>query len=365
MCDRDGKGIVVARACGASQFVGTDCGDPLCPVCEPYRAAKRRKGWIPVAERMREPMWSIVSLPNDSDPGRGIAELMAARRKFTNFRLGKRNRVKLVQFCHSYNLNHFGEGEVEKRDRSVKRFITRVEALEAKTRAKAEIDKKACLEAGKPWKVKTVKTVRMYDLASEGFGTLEITYNQDRDDFHPHLNLVTDASYIPWVVLLAVWFWASDKRAEVFWVHRLSNVPEDMKEIVKYVTKAWEIPAGRQDDLRKALRGKRRIWPIGSAKPEKVKEPCPCCGKSDCACRFAGMGEILKRGKTSFGEVIRVRTNSLDDRLQELWFVKCHGVWKEPEPESLQSILRELARHSEPAPPKQFALTGWAAGRAG
>lgn len=357
MCERDGKGIVLARSCGVRQFVGTDCGDPLCPECEPYRAAKRRKDWMPVAEKMREPMWTIVSLPNDSNLDRGIRELMAARRKFQNFRLGKRNRAQLSRFCHLYNLLHFGDTDAKKWDARVKGFLTRVKNLEAKIRAAEETRVKADEEAGTPSKRKTKKSVRMFDLIGDGFGTLEVTYNPKRDDFHPHANIVTDTAYIPFAVLVTIWWWSSDRRARIFYVRRLSNIPKDMKEIVKYVTKGWEIPESRQADFRNAIKGKKRVWPIGAAKPVKTKEPCPCCGSSECKTHLACMGEVLRVVDTPFGKLLTLRVGS-GDTLNELWFVKCHGVWKEPEPESLNLILRALARHSEPAPPMQLTLSG-------
>ena len=328
MCERNGGFFVGVRFCGTTQFVGTDCGDALCPSCEPFRATERRKGWQPVAERMAMPMWTTMSLPNVSDADVGIRELMATRRRFLNVRLGSRNQKRLKQDCHAYTVNHFGaedDKNIAKWDRSVRRFVERLKKFE--------------------------KPPRMYDMLGRGFATLEVTYNPVTDDWHPHFNAITDSQFLPWVIAVVAWGWASGGRGKVVYIKRLENVPADMREVVKYVSKPWELPAARQDDLRKALRHKRRIWPLGKAKPVKVKTACPSCGSTECTIRFAGKAEILQKAATPWGEVVRVRYG-IGEELGEKWFVKQLGLWKEPEPESLNLILRYLARHSAPAPPR-------------
>jgi hypothetical protein len=187
--------------------------------------------------------------------------------------------------------------------------------------------------------------LRVRDLIGQGFATFEMTYNSEHDDFHPHLNVVSDAAFIPWPYLVAVWRIATQGQGEIVYVHRIKNIPEDMQEIVKYVTKSWEIPEARRDDFRKALKGKRRVWPLGGATPAEVKHSCPICGGDDCKAHLAGIGDILERGTTSWGKMIKVRFGHADE-VMESWFINRDGLWVEPPPESLNLILRELALHS-------------------
>jgi len=324
MCDRDRAGVVLTRACGGVQFVGTDCGDPLCPSCEPYRAKVRRDHWQPVAEKMRYPVWSIFSQRNISDLDQG-KELLKSWRRFQDTRLGPRNQKRFGVEVRDYIQEHWRDEPIE-----VRTWLERCAKFERRLARSSE-------------------PLRVRDLTGRGFVTFEITYNPVADSFHPHLNVVRDSRYIPQPYLVVLWRNATRGEGEVVWVKKLSNIPEDMHEVVKYVCKPGDIPAARRGDLRRFLKGLRRVWPLGGAKPCEREKACPFCGEVGCKAHMSGSGVILRQEDTTLGKAVLVYYGQ--DVPRESWFVRIDYVWQQAGAVAIDLILRELACHSTPAPP--------------
>ncbi len=126
-------------------------------------------------------------------------------------------------------------------------------------------------------------------MTGPGFATFEVTYHDDTG-YHPHRHLTVDSWYIPWPLLAALWRAATDGAGEIVDIRAVSRDRKGMLEAVKYVTKAWEIPKDKAGELRQVVFGKKRVWPLGGAKPAKVDKTCPGCGRPTCQCHVMDVG---------------------------------------------------------------------------
>lgn len=72
------------------------------------------------------------------------------------------------------------------------------------------------------------------------YRSLEITYNADTEEYHPHLHVIADGKYIPLTTLSAHWYTACTH-------HGIKNIPESMRSKgilnvdIRAVLKPWEL----------------------------------------------------------------------------------------------------------------------------
>jgi hypothetical protein len=100
-----------------------------------------------------------------------------------------------------------------------------------------------------------------------------------------------------------------------------------MKEVVKYLTKPWDIPKDKQIEFITSVYGMKRIWPLGGARPEKVISVCPGCGDPGCKGEIGGTYKLVKMGELS-GHPCRV-FESEDQNSSRLIMVKIDQTWYE------------------------------------
>lgn len=301
MCKLNGIYAVIGRTCGAGQLVPVDCGDPLCPECEKRRSSERREHWKPVFTSMRSPRMITLTIKSGDELKERIKVLQSSFRRLLDYRLGPRN-LKLIKgrsdaFLELHLSKLVTEGtinelEATRRLITFRKYINRFEGM---------------INRYKQFKT---KWPRMRDVIGPGFATLEITHNQDTA-WHVHRHLCVDGQFIPWAVLVCVWRIVTNNEGEIVDVRSMDNSYErSINEVTKYLAKPWDIPNDKKDEFRSAVRGIKRIWPLGGAKPVIVDPICPFCGDPACKGRMLDTGEAFKQGMIGETKVMFIRSLS-------------------------------------------------------
>jgi hypothetical protein len=112
-----------------------------------------------------------------------------------------------------------------------------------------------------------------------------------------------------------------------------------MREAVKYVTKPWDIPTDKAGELRQVLFGRKRVWPLGGARPVVHEAKCPGCGEPTSQCHALDVGfadTVWSNGRDwamirlrQSGEVLTIKR--IDGRWQEALIlipmrIACHSA---------------------------------------
>ena len=340
MCERTGEWIVVRQGvCGKGRMIPADCGDLCCCFCEPRRARERLDHWGSVVKAMRFPVQLIPTIKDGDNLKERKKTYEESRRRFLDKRLGSRNRPKLVIQAKRYTRDHY-QKQVENGE------IGQFECSKIIASWDLTIEKfdKRLEHAKKPQRVR--------DLMGPGVGMLEITWDQD---WHWHRHLVYDAQFVPWPYLVILWIEATRGEGEVVHIGKVGKTDKDMVELFKYTAKHWEVPEGKKQELRDAIKGVKRVLPLGGAKPVMIERPCPICGDLSCKASYVDSVEGFEIVQLR-GREYRVCGVAEDDGYRRLCFEKLESGWVEVIGESVYLILRELACHSTPAPPAQMVL---------
>lgn len=311
--------IVIRQSCGKRRVVPELCSDPLCKSCERKKAQMRRRRWLPIVQGMRDARMLTLTTPDTLDLQEGLDFHHASFRRLLSMRLGSRNLTKLEAEALDFANQHYGSlVEAGKMDavaaqnklafwqQAIARFISSVEKRKAKQGHWPE----------------------MRHMVGRGFASLEVTFSED---WHVHRHLCVDGAFIPWPILCAAWRRATRSKGQIVDIRKIDQTPEGMREVVKYLTKPWEIPQPQQTEFRAALRGIKKIWPLGKAKPQKPESVCPYCGSSACKARPDGLANLVEAG-SRYGREYRIfRMDALSDRYQS-YFVMLRdpdGKWRE------------------------------------
>ncbi len=65
--------------------------------------------------------------------------------------------------------------------------------------------------------------------------SLEVTFNQKAQSWHPHLHCVVQGPYMPYELMLAAWKAATDGAGQTVWISKIDR--GTVRELLKYVTK--------------------------------------------------------------------------------------------------------------------------------
>lgn len=100
-----------------------------------------------------------------------------------------------------------------------------------------------------------------------GIGTVEITFNASTQQWHPHLHVLLDGSYVPQHQLADQWRSVTD---DSFIVHitAVHSREDATRYIAKYVTKPGDVASldrSRAEELASALVGRRTLIAFGAA----------------------------------------------------------------------------------------------------
>jgi hypothetical protein len=330
--------IVIRHACGRTQLIQVVCADPLCVECSKIRAARVRAKWLPVMMAMHRPKMITLTMKSQLVLEQARKDFQSSFRRLLDLRLGKRGLPELIEAALDFVHNPKDLGELLCHDE-----IARQERWETSIdRFRLACERKLSSLGRSP---------RMRDMIGPGFASYEITYKDDVG-WHFHRHCTVDGEFIPWPVLVAAWTFATQGAGSVVDIRSVDKSSDSMKELVKYCTKPWEIPDDKKSELRQAVKGMKRIWPLGGAKPVEPVPLCPFCKQESCkAHRVTGMVKIIDEGFLPDGTQYR---QVWDDRLQESYlFTREHGIWagvNDPVAAHLDLIHSAFACHSQGPP---------------
>lgn len=280
-----GHGYIQLRtSCGHNRFVRELCSDPLCSKCEAVRAFERRQRWYPVLKAMRYPRFITLTIPDGPDLAERINFLQASFRRFLQMRLGGRNIKRFNENALIFAGHHF--------EQLIASGTMDPLAAAAELRTWQESLEKFSLTLTRR-KDKKGQWPRLRHIIGKGFASLEITF---QGDWHVHRHLCVDGQYIPWPLLCAVWQVATRDQAIITDIRKIDRSPESMKEVAKYISKGWEIPLDYQDEFIQAVKGLKRIWPLGGAKPVEPDKGCPYCTDPECKSKICGLANLVEVG---------------------------------------------------------------------
>jgi len=280
-------------------------------------------------EKMRAPKRITLTVPSGHDLAEQWQFLSRSFRCFLDTRLGPRNWERFAGQAREFLASHLANNELD--------VVTRCQRFEA-----------ACLSLDRFAKrlgrfhSRTGRWPRVRDVIGQGLVSSEVTYSLELG-WHPHKHLVVDSGYIPWALLVVVWQKATKGHASIVDIRSLGQDRKSMREAIKYVTKPWEIPADKADELRRVLFGKKRVWPLGGAKPVDPEKVCPGCGRPVAECRPVGfdLADTFFLAEDLGLAVIRLRHSS-----KRLVLRRLDGRWQV---QGLNLIPMRLACHSSPA----------------
>lgn len=231
------------------------------------------------------PKLLTLTLPSTVKAKDGLRALQKAWGRFRNMRIGGRARARLWAEVEAFILSPKRDIKPLKRAQLLKSSRRYLEGLGASRRVR--------------------------DVLGQGLSSLEGTYSRNGFHWHYHVVFSGRGQYIPWPVLAVLWGRASGVAGAVLDIRKLRG-PKAVMEVLKYVSKPGAILPSKQQEFCDALKGVRRVRPIGGAKPTKAaKLSCPCCGEPSCA---RSARESLKR----------VAGNRFADALGELVLLEKH-----------------------------------------
>lgn len=311
---------VVRRPCGCIQHIPIPCHDPLCVPCQKLWAWQVRQRWEPVVKKMRAPKVITLTVRNSDDLAECWESLSVGLRRLFDTRVGSRNWPKFEQAALADLVESQPDLAARKKvEKSLEWFGQRIQTFHGKNGH---------------WP-------RVRDMLGEGFLSPEVTVSFETG-WHPHRHMVADSWFIPQVLLKVLWQNATKGRGRIVDIRALGRDEKSMREAIKYVTKPWEIPEDKADELRRVLFGKKRIWPFGGAKPVVPESTCPGCGQPTDQCKPIDISiadTIFFDGERGLA-VIQGRHNGIRRTIQRI-----DGRWQEPE--YLNLILMPFAWHSQ------------------
>jgi hypothetical protein len=126
------------------------------------------------------------------------------------------------------------------------------------------------------WKGKTIGAIV----------ALEVTYNREEETFHPHLNVLMEGEYFPFLELNQLWVWATGGAGHTSYIRAADE--GTAYELIKYVAKVVELlddPAVLEEflaatDRRRLVRtyGIFRGIVVADEDDPEDSEECPDCG---------------------------------------------------------------------------------------
>jgi hypothetical protein len=120
--------------------------------------------------------------------------------------------------------------------------------------------------------------------------SFETTYNHETKQYHPHLNVLVEGSYIPFEDLNAAWVEASEGRGHTSHIQKADA--GTVRELIKYVAKAADLCDPDEPEILDrffdVVKGKRLVRTYGTFFRMKVDEEggrsCPDCGEDQVYC---------------------------------------------------------------------------------
>jgi hypothetical protein len=254
-----------------------------------------------------------LTMSSDFDLARASRDFKSSFRRLLDLRLGASGLAELIVGALDFVRNPSDDLPQDRRQD----ILSKVKLWEHRIGIfKAQVERKQASKG---------KSQRFRDVIGPGFASVEVTWS-DEHGWHFHRHLTTDGAFIPWPVLVVAWQKATHGKGQIVDIRAVDKSQDSINELVKYVCKPWEIPGERAAELRRALRGSKRIWPLGGAHPYNVPKPCPFCKRSSCRCQpISGDMATVNRGKLKDGTPFVVIT----DGFKTAVFLFQDSAWRE------------------------------------
>lgn len=110
-----------------------------------------------------------------------------------------------------------------------------------------------------------------------GIGVTEVTWNPRTAQWHPHLHILYDGSFIVHKLLAAEWAKATDG-SYIVWIRRVDNPPAIAAELSKYIAKPANlksVPPGRLSEYNRAAYRRRMLTRFGTCYGIKLHDTDP------------------------------------------------------------------------------------------
>lgn len=123
-----------------------------------------------------------------------------------------------------------------------------------------------------------------WDLRVDGCIVVEeITYNAEKDTYHPHLNVLYEGEYIPFEELRQMWWKATEGRGRTAHIQKADA--GTIKELLKYITKIADFigHSAALDKFLLAIKGARMVRTYGTFRAvvlpddKTAQSQCPDC----------------------------------------------------------------------------------------
>ena len=240
-----------AGGCGCEEnYVPITCDHLLCEHCGKRRVGRAVETYLPAARTWAEPTFYTFTIPNVSDPVKGVEAVKGAFGRF---------RRRTVPAAGS-----------TVREGAVKRWAWARDGGEP-----ADLWKPKLLDAGQHDLVRRLqqkyvdqgRNVPLEELLRGGVYGVDVK-EKAPDEFNVHLHVLADASYVPQAALSAVWEDVSG--APVVDVRRIYNRGEGSLEEAVAETVAYSVKAPELEELETAvefavaMKGKRLVQSFGS-----------------------------------------------------------------------------------------------------
>ena len=258
--------LALKRGCGHAQAVALTCKSPLCPECERARARHVQRRWTATLKTLPQLKLLTLTIQNGPDLAERIGTLDASFRRFMDFRIGRNNRRKIARRVARKVAELVASGSITAEAGAV---------WEASTARWCKAVERAQKKHGKSFKMRAIM---------KGLSSLEVTYNADAATWHTHRHLILSMPFTPQIVISELWSMATEGAGNIVDIRKIDDVETGVIEAVKYVTKGWEIPDDKSEELLAALHGKKRTWVIGRIKPSTEPKKCAGCGAEECKC---------------------------------------------------------------------------------
>jgi len=260
-------GVLMVRDCGAREFAICRCKNPLCPTCSKIDSLKLVRRYLPALRKFENPRFITLTYPCE-DLGSGVDGIKKAFSKLMDMRIGPRKIRRLeLEFYDRLEKSNLDEDQKE-------RQIMLFDAFKERARNLKE-------ELG--------RSPKLRHILAKGIARLEITYDSNRKyRYNVHIHIVVDSKApIPQVLLSMMWEWASG-----FPICDIRKAGGDYeRELLKYMTKSWEIPDELFGEFLLAIKDRKKVWTWGDLEIED-ESVCPYCGKSDCRARYIDKTDI-------------------------------------------------------------------------